>query len=141
VFEPQHHLTRFAPEAMYFYCLDSRPNLPSQTKIAFCRRLLPFIQYLDIPTYTSIYLLIHAHNYIYLYIPAHTCYYRTIHEYTYSYIQILLHTCTYPTPPTWNRHILATRTPFDTSQRADVITICLQLIVLVGGTWSAFATT
>ena len=50
-------------------------------------------------------------------------------------------TCSYPTPPTWNRHILATSAPFDTSQRADVITIRLRLIVMVGGTWSAFATT
>ncbi len=71
-----------------------------------------------------------THTNTYLYILAHICIYLHIHA----------HTCTYPTPPTWNGHISATSELFDQSQRTDLITTRFRQIVLVCGTWSAFAT-
>jgi hypothetical protein len=74
------------------------------------------------------------------YIPTHTYIYLCIHAHIREYLHIHAHTCTYPTPPTWNGHISATSEPFDQSQRTALTTVRFWQIVLVCGTWSAFAT-
>ncbi len=71
----------------------------------------------------------------YLLIPTHTSIYMQC-----IYLHIHAHTCTYPTPPTWKGHISATSEPFDQCQRTDWITTHFRQIVLVFGTWNAFAT-
>ena len=93
--------------------------------------IVTYLQYLHIPTIPSDTVPIPAYTYAYLDILNDTC----------SYIMIPAHKCICPTPQTWNRHILATRAPFNTSQRTDLTTIRLRQIVLVCGTWSALATT